>query len=529
MKKFILIYLSSLFFVVSGFAYNSDAFVLVINTNNDGEGENLEFMIPTNPSVGGYNYNVDCNNNGTNEIIGATAGSTCSYDTAGVYTVVITGNYPAIYHHSSIYNHKITDIKQWGTQVWKSMEYAFSATDFTITDTNYPDLSQVHSMEHIFGYSRITSDNLAGWNVSNVTNMKSAFADARSFDVNIGGWNVSSVEDMSYMFQGAVSFNQNINGWDVSSVKDMTTMFNGASNFNVDIRSWDVSSVKNMSYMFRYMYAFNKDIGSWDVSSVLDMSYMFHGTTSFNQDISDWNVSKVTDMKYMFKSATAFNQDIGVWDVSSVTDMSYMFWDATMFNQDLGDWNISKVIRNHDSDGLSGMFQGLHLSVSNYDSLLSSWSKLTFSYEEDFLLYFGSGYTSKYCDQASKDILLAPPNNWQFSDGGQDCSFHITTPNEVTVTNKKLYVTQLETNFTNDPEFPSLTYTLVEVADADKFTLTQGGKLSFKNLPNTDNIYRVQIQAHEDEDGVDDYKTIKVKVVSGSASTLVPTIIYLLN
>jgi len=180
------------------------------------------------------------------------------------------------------------------------------------------------------------------------------------------------------------------------------------------------------------------------------------------------------------------------------------------------------------------MFTNSHLSISNYDNLLKGWSKLDLVDNVDF-----NAGSNKYCQgEDARDLMESgTDDNWDITDGGKDCAFYITTSNEVTVADGELFVMQVETNFVNDPEFPSLYYILVGGADADKFTLTQSGQLSFDspadvNNPtdrNADNIYRVQIQAHEDEAGVDDYQTIKVKVVPDTNSALVPTITYLLN
>jgi len=185
-----------------------------------------------------------------------------------------------------------------------------------------------------------------------------------------------------------------------------------------------------------------------------------------------------------------------------------------------------------DSDNFANMFSNSHLSTSNYDNLLKSWSTVYIVDNVDF-----DAGSSSYCQGEDGRNILINIEDWTFNDANKDCSFYITTPNEVTVVDGELYVMQVETNFVNDPEYPSLSYTLVGGADANKFTLTQSGQLSFKDPTdvdnptdrNTDNIYRVQIHAHEDEDGVDDYQTIKVKVVPDTNFALVPTIMYLLN
>lgn len=506
MKKFILLCLSSLFFAVNGLAYGVDAFVIIVKTDNTGSSSNTEFTIPTLNDSADYVYNVDCDNNGENEVQNHSGDYTCSYNLAGSYRVVITGKFPAIYFNNELDKEKITAVEQWGTGEWSTMFKAFyGASNLIVTADDAPDLSKATNMYRMFmGASDLT------------------------FTYPINNWDVSKIDYMAYMFSSATIFNEDIGDWNVSKVTSMEHMFSSATAFDQNISDWNIASVADMRYMFVHATAFNQDIGGWDTNGVLNMWGTFLYASTFNQDIGDWDVSTVTSMGEMFSNASSFNQDIGDWDVSSVADVRYMF-DATTFNQDISDWDMISVT---DSTNLGFMFSDSHLSISNYDNLLKSWSTVYIVDNVDF-----DAGSSNYCQGEDGKNILINIEDWTFNDAGKDCGFYITTPNEVTAVDGELYVMQVETNFVNDPEYPSLSYTLVGGADANKFTLTQGGQLSFENLPdannpgdrNTDNIYRVQIKAHEDEAGVDDYQTIKVKVVPKSNGALVPTIMYLLN
>ena len=82
----------SLISTVSTHAYAVDAFVMEIDTAKISP-ENTLFVIPTTGN--GYNYTVDCDNTGPlAPATGQTSDYTCEYATPGVYTVVITGEFP---------------------------------------------------------------------------------------------------------------------------------------------------------------------------------------------------------------------------------------------------------------------------------------------------------------------------------------------------------------------------------------------------------------------------------------------------
>ena len=345
----------------------TEKFIITVKTDNIGDSLDTQFEIPTTGI--GYNYNVDCDNDGTNEATGQAGNYTCDYTPAGTYTIAIEGDFPRIYFHNEKDKEKILSVDQWGTGVWSSMEYAFyGCTNLAGNASDIPDLSSVTNMNSMFQAASSFNQDIGSWDVSNVTSMYAMFYVASVFNQPIGDWDVSSVTNMRNMFLAASTFNQPIGDWDVSSVTDMSYMFGGARVFNQPIGDWDVSSVTGMHYMFGYAPAFNQNIGSWDVSSVEDMNSMFYysktdGTTAFDGNISSWDTSSVTDMAHMFSGSSSFNQDIGAWNVGSVTNMYGMFWDATPFNQDIGTWDVSKVT------SMYGMFWKAH----NFNKDIGAW------------------------------------------------------------------------------------------------------------------------------------------------------------
>lgn len=217
-----------------------------------------------------YDFTIDWGDGSIENNI--TTNKTHTYTSAGVYTVSVSGTFPAFLTGDAL---KLQTIEQWGDNVWETMVDAFR------------------------GCKNMT------YNAIDVPNL-------------------SKVTDMTNMFSGCNKFNADLNNWDVSKVAKMGGMFLDASSFNGDISAWDVSKVTTMNGMFSVATSFRGNISQWDVSKVEKMGYMFNGATSFNGNISEWNVGEVDDMRYMFRDATSFNRDLSNWDVSKVRDMTSM-------------------------------------------------------------------------------------------------------------------------------------------------------------------------------------------------------------
>jgi surface protein len=310
----------------------------------------------------GYNFTIDWGDGTIEENQTAEEDVIHTYETAGTYTIKITGAFPRLYsdsYYSGYDNEKLLSVEQWGNNQWTNMAQAFhSASSVVFNATDIPDLSRVTSMYE--------------------------------------------------MFENAYSFNSDISQWDVSNVTNMYQIFRYAYAFNQDISGWDVSNVSNMQAMFAYAESFNQNIGGWDVSNVTTMEDMFIDATGFNQDIGGWIVANVTDMESMFEGATYFNQDLSQWDVSSVTTMRYMFESAESFNQDLSHWQVLNVTNMND------MFYDAHLSVANYDALLNAWSAQTL--QSNVYLGVDSYYSS--AGSNARDIL-DNTHGWTIYDFGQ--------------------------------------------------------------------------------------------------------------
>jgi surface protein len=287
----------------------------------------------------------------------------------------------------------ISEINQWGTVEWISMENAFDISNSffangiqLVTATDIPNLTNVTSMKNMFkNCAGLNSPfNINSWNISNVTNLSGMFNNCTNFNQALSLWNTSNVTDMSSMFEGARNFNQNTGNWNTSNVTNMSKMFKDAPAFNRNIGNWNTASVTNMSEMFSndlgsgFPSTFNQNIGNWNTTNVTNMSGMFKGSIVFNQNIGNWNTSNVTDMSDMFNQAFSFNQNIGNWNTSSVTNMSGMFEsDFVFFSVPFSTISLfnnggSTSIENWDTSNVIDMSR-MFFKAENFNYSLGNW------------------------------------------------------------------------------------------------------------------------------------------------------------
>jgi len=452
---------------------SADNFITVWNTMNS-----ESITIPTQGE--GYNYELyweqldNPDNNGVMSDLSGTA-TVPGLANNTTYRIEIVGDFPRIYMVDSENPWKLSEIVQWGSIQWSSMEDAFLGSALMdITAEDVPDLSGVETMRNMFKGCEFLNGNQANWEwtTDNVRDMSGVFKLAWNFNQDISSWEVGNVTDMAYMFYGeddpfgfprfsrfnqdisswdvsnvenmrsmffqATYFNQDLSGWDVSKATNLSGMFSGASSFNSDLSEWEVSKVTNMSGMFDGAAAFFSDISSWDVSKVTNMAGMFRGARLFNSDISGWDVSRVTNMAYMFSSTLIFNRDISVWDIGNVTDMSGMFSYAVTFNQDISVWDIGHV------SSLRGMFSGAesfnqdigNWDVSNADNMAFMFSN-AYSFNQDisgwdvsnvsdFWMMFNNAFSFNQ-NLAEWDISKASNMRSMFNNSGMQCENYSAT------------------------------------------------------------------------------------------------------
>ena len=297
----------------------ADDYLIRVKTDNPGVSADNEFTVPITRTRGN-GYNVDCDDDGTDEGIAITGNNsyTCVYASAGTYTVRVKDNNGdnegfrriRFYVDSTTETDvlKLLEIKQWGSARWSSMVKAYrGAVNLTVTPIDVPDLSQLSSIRQ---------------------------------------------------------------------------MFHSCSQALINTANWDTSTITNMSEIFRGASVADPDVSSWDTSSVTNMAGMFQDAAAAEPVVSPsgviWDTSNVTRMRNMFRGASTADPDVGSWDTSSVTDISSMFRDAGTFDRDISNWNISNV------ENAKNFLLGGALSQANYDALLSSWGTQTVQSSVDF-------------------------------------------------------------------------------------------------------------------------------------------------
>ncbi|MEM9338717.1 MAG: BspA family leucine-rich repeat surface protein, partial [Bacteroidota bacterium] len=196
---------------------------------------NESITIPTAGS--GYNYTISWGD-GT-EDTNQTGDASHTYVTPGIYTVMISGDFPRIFFNANaiigggsigdgVNADKLLTIEQWGYISWSSMAYAFAGCSrLDIRATDAPDLSIVTEMSYLFteAISLTSLGNGPTWDVSNVENMGALFSNALTFDHDLNEWDVRNVTDMSSMFVNAGAFDHYLGSWVLNSNVDMTEMF----------------------------------------------------------------------------------------------------------------------------------------------------------------------------------------------------------------------------------------------------------------------------------------------------------------
>ncbi|TAE37423.1 MAG: BspA family leucine-rich repeat surface protein [Runella slithyformis] len=261
---------------------------------------------------------------------------------------------------------RLTEIRQWGTVAWTSMQDAFNGcSNMALTATDTPNFAAVTSMRYMFESCSSFNQSLSNFNTAAVTDMSYMFRGCFAFNQSLSNLNTAAVKDMREMFFNCSSFNQSISNFNTANVTDMGQMFAYCRAFNQSISNFNTAKVTNMYGMFYDCRSFNQSVSNFNTAAVTDMNRMFAGCSSFNQSVNNFNTAKVTDMDLMFSDCRAFNQSLSNFNTEAVTSMSGMFWGCYAFNQSVSNFNTAKVSR------MSWMFADCSVfnqSVSNFNT-----------------------------------------------------------------------------------------------------------------------------------------------------------------
>jgi len=217
---------------------NSEYFITTWQTDKPGLSDNNQIIIQT---IGdGYNYNIDWGDNTSSKNL--TQDTKHSYNSAGVYTIRITGKFPRIFFKQNIKakyksdNQKLLSVEQWGDNQWSSMAYAFAGcTNMVINSVDIPDLSKVTDMHYMFYMAYNFTQDISFWDVSNIKNTSNMFYMAYYFNHDLSSWNVSNVTNMNSMFEEAHQFtSQNLSEWNVSKVIHHQGFFKNSGKNNIE-------------------------------------------------------------------------------------------------------------------------------------------------------------------------------------------------------------------------------------------------------------------------------------------------------
>ncbi|WP_136468199.1 BspA family leucine-rich repeat surface protein [Flagellimonas onchidii] len=233
--------------IVDSLAEDPNSFVTTWETTMDNE----QITIGMNPNYT-YDFTVDWGDGNIEQISGfGEIGVSHFYETSGVHTVAIYGDFPAVLMFLSSTKEKLLSLEQWGSIEWQSMNSAFyECKNMMYNAKDVPDLSQVQNMNAMFeNADAVTNPDLSNWDTTSITQMPNVFALTDAFNGNIENWNTENVTAMESMFQSAANFNRDLSVWKTGNVTDMRTMFSNSS-FNGDIGGWNIQNVTNMLEMF---------------------------------------------------------------------------------------------------------------------------------------------------------------------------------------------------------------------------------------------------------------------------------------
>ena len=268
-----------------------ERFIIQVQTDNAGTSADNQFTLPW---IG--TYDVDWGDGNTETSVVDT--QTHTYATAGIYDVAVTATTGRIRFNNSGDYLKITNILNWGSCSWVSMENAFKGCKniLTLGLNDVPDLSNVTNVNEMF--RNINNQNgfvldgglLSQWDVSNINIFTYMFSEFSSFgnadviNIDITNWNVSNGTDFTGMF---FKFRENRSeqsignpsGWNTTNATSFNSMFNSASILNTNEWNFSGWNISNVTIMNNFLTRGALSVANYDATLI---SWASQNPTSIN-------------------------------------------------------------------------------------------------------------------------------------------------------------------------------------------------------------------------------------------------------
>lgn len=288
-------------------------FVIQVKTDNTGTSGDDQIMLPiqgTNMVIdwgdGSAPETVTQANAPNNTLVGGN-NVVHTYSSAGTYEISISNVISAVRFTNDGDCRKLTDIKNWGTAVWSTMDGAFNGcSNMDMTASDMPDFSACITLKWML---RICYE----------------------FNRYIGDWDVSNIQSFFGVLHGAIQYNQPLTNWDTSAGIDTNQMFYNMSAFKQDISHLDFSNSLNFTN-FLNLSNINETGTTTNYDDLLNSlaaqnvnnSLTFHGGTSKYSaagETARWQLIAVHDSALADASGT----DKSTYDAEAA---GFQYWDT---------------------------------------------------------------------------------------------------------------------------------------------------------------------------------------------------------
>ena len=458
--------------LVSGSVNSQNEFITTWKTNNTGGPNDSTIYLPILawPTT---SYNVDWDNDGVADTLNLSGPVTLHFDSAGEYTIRITGTYPG-FATGGAGSNELISIDQWGNNAWDTLSFQ-NSSNLIITSVDTPNLTALTHLDHLFDGASSLNSSVAHWDVSNITSMHAMFANTDSFDQSLATWNIESATDITDLFLNAgistSNYDATLLSWSQQDVQPGLTFGGGSSRFCdaveerrilMDSAGWtftdggyDFTCKPDENFVTQWKtnnsgatgntsirlpiytdggYYF-VDWGDGSHSEYLTgnkthtyssagtytvtiwgsfPSLLFYSSSDSRKllKISQWGTNAWNALRFQRCENLVIDAP-DTPDLALVNDMSNMFREARNFNSPIGHWDVSNVTN------MASMFE----EAEKFNQPLESWDvgnvtnmESMFAYAYDFNKPLNNWDVSRVKDMAymfvEAEEFNQPLNNW---------------------------------------------------------------------------------------------------------------------